>query len=473
MQAISSALSQVYQDGAWFVRAREIRLWVVRVSSDIRKATLQVVNGLEFLPDNRSAWVVLPDAHNTKDPGWQVRANRLIAHWAERRKAFLENEAIEMPEAQIKQLGGMDRPRFRQSWPVSPMRDTCAALITALRPPLDGFVIVLAPASVSDLKTMSSEIAVLVNDPALTACRWVWILDADNPWPEILGGFGDYSLRSECIPNPDQQKKDFAAMLAAPPLMIGRAGPRGVTAPRRINEPPPMPPEERAAALRESGINPEYCEKAPELQRLILGAAVAMKNGECAEAVSLQRTAGDLAFSLDLFDMAVLCRVALSSYLTAAGRREEALMVLQSASELAHEHGFALQEAQAHLGIGLLLALAKRYEDSAYAYRACARCAETAKVPILAIEAWRMAGQVSLQIRDDKKACWCFREAIRIAEASEVETVKDSTASESARKLAEICDRLGMPEQAKSLRAEAEAMESGDIGIKNPVLART
>jgi hypothetical protein len=71
-------------------------------------------------------------------------------------------------------------------------------------------------------------------------------------------------------------------------------------------------------------------------------------------------------------------------------------------------------------------------------------------VPVLAIEAWRMAGQVSLQARDLEKAFPAFREAIRVAEGSEVDTVRDSTASESARKLAEICDRLHMSHQARS-----------------------
>jgi hypothetical protein len=471
MQALSTAVNQLFESGAWFVRAREIKLWVVRVSGDIRKTALQVVTGLEFLQDNRSAWVVLPDAHTTADPAWQVRANRLIAHWSDRRKAFLEREGIEMPEASLDPMVVAKGSRFRSPLPMSPMRDACAAVITAVRPPLDGIVIVLTPATVTDVNAIGSEIEALANDPALTACRWILVLDAESPWPDVLDRFGDRGLSTPCMPDLEQQKKDFAAILAAAPTMMGRAGPRGIKPPRRLNDPPPMPPEERAATLRSAGINPEYCEKAPELQHLILSAAVAMKNGDNAKAVREQEAAGDLALSLELFDLTVLCRVALSSYLTASGRRDEALGVLQSTAELAHERGFALQEAQARLGIGLLLALAKRYEESADAYSASARCSEVANVSVLAIEAWRMAGQVSLQAPNREKACQSFREAIRVAEASEVEMVQDSTASEAARRLAEICDQLGMPEQANSLRAEAEAMEQGEIGIKNPVLA--
>jgi tetratricopeptide (TPR) repeat protein len=282
---------------------------------------------------------------------------------------------------------------------------------------------------------------------------------------------GEFGLHCECIPDPGQQKKDLLAILDAPQKMMGRACPRGVTPPRRINEPPPMPPEELAAALSAAGVSPAYCEKAPELQRLILEAAVAMKEGDAARALRQQQAAGELASALGVFDVAVLCRIALGSYLIAAGRRDEALLSLRDAAALAHKHGFALQKAQAHLGIGLLLCLAKRYVESAEAYEASARCAETAKVPVLAIEAWRMAGQVSLQAHDFDKASFAFREAVLVAEKSEVDTVKDSTAAESARKLAEIYDRLGMPDQARSLQAEAEAMERGEIGVSDPVLS--
>lgn len=473
MQALSTALNRLFEDGAWFTRAKEVRLFVVRTSEEIRKTTLQIVAGLEFLPDNRSPWVLMPDAHTAMNSGWQMRANRLIGHWEERRKAFLLNERIEMPATQLSSVVAEDRSWFRKSSPLTPMKDACAAVLAALRSPLEGLVIVLAPTSVTNLKAMSSELEQLMMDPSLSRCRWVWVLDASKPWPEVLDRAGGKGLRCECIQDPEQQKKDFAAMMAAAPTLMGRAGPRGVVPPKRINEPPPMPPQECAAALRAAGIHPDYCEKAPELQRLILGAAMAMKNGEGEEAVRQQEAAGTLALSIEVVDVAVLCRVALGSYLMALGRREDALLVLRQAATLAREHALPLQEAQAHLGAGLLLSLAKDYTEAADEYAACGRCAEAANVSVLAIEAWRMAGQVSLQGRDHEKAAVYFREAIRLAEVSEIETVQDSTASESARKLAEIYDRLDLPDQAESLRTEAAAMERGEIGIRNPALVET
>jgi tetratricopeptide (TPR) repeat protein len=195
-----------------------------------------------------------------------------------------------------------------------------------------------------------------------------------------------------------------------------------------------------------------------------------MKNGEGREAVRQQREAADLALALEVFNVAVLCRIGLGMYLCAMSEHDEALGVLRGAAELANKHGFALQEAQAYLGMGVLLALAERYAESAHAYSVSARCAEAGKVPVLAIEAWRMAGQVAAQGGDDQVAYESFREAIRVAEGSDAASVKDSTAGEAARKLADLCDGLHMPEQARCLREQAEAMDTGEIGTGEPVL---
>src|SRR5215510_12832513 len=101
MQAISTALNGLMEQGSWFVRVTDARLLIVRASSNVRKAALQLLAGLEFHADNRSAWAVLEDSHSANDPGWQVRANRLLAHWDDRRKAFLDQEGLQMPAAEM------------------------------------------------------------------------------------------------------------------------------------------------------------------------------------------------------------------------------------------------------------------------------------------------------------------------------------------------------------------------------------
>src|ERR1041384_929405 len=97
MQSISSALTKLHEEAVWFVRAKEARLLVVRVSSDLRSTVAQLLPKYEFDRDNFSPWLVLDDAHTAADGGWRARAVRLHDHWECRRQLFLDREGIEMP----------------------------------------------------------------------------------------------------------------------------------------------------------------------------------------------------------------------------------------------------------------------------------------------------------------------------------------------------------------------------------------
>ena len=82
MQSISTPLNAMHEDGAWFARAHELRLWLVRCDGNLRKPIVTLVPKLEFHADNFSAWPLLVDAHVAGGPdpgGWQVRANVLAA----------------------------------------------------------------------------------------------------------------------------------------------------------------------------------------------------------------------------------------------------------------------------------------------------------------------------------------------------------------------------------------------------------
>ncbi|WP_437764914.1 hypothetical protein WMF27_32765 [Sorangium sp. So ce281] len=470
MQAISAALNRLLVEGSWFVRAKEVELLVVRTSADLRKPALRIVAGLEFHHDNRSAWVVLEDAYTLADPGWQVRAHRLLAHWEDRRAAFMQKEGIEMPAAAAPASAVSASPLAaqgagRRAARVAPFRGAAGAVVAALRPPLEGLVVAIAPTVVEDAEALGNEIEALITEPALGPCRWVWMVDAAAPWPALLDRLGqDRAMRCECAPDPGQRDEDLRALVQAPNATFGRAAPRGVQPPRRVDEPPPLDPAVRERMLREAGLSPEYLEKAPDLQRLVLGAALAMKEGRGLDAVRMQREACDLAASLRLAEVTVLCQVSLASYLSALEQPNLAAKELRGAVDLAARHNLGLQEAQARLALALVLALQQRLPDAAREYAECARRADKANVPLLAIEAWRLAGQIALQMKTEQQAIACFSEAIRVAEGSEREVVKISSAPEAARRLAALCRERGLVAQAESLYTQADAMEQGEVG---------
>ncbi|TKC93340.1 hypothetical protein [Polyangium fumosum] len=471
MQAISSALNRLLEDGSWFVRAKEVNLFVVKASADLRKPALKILGGLEFHHDNRSAWVLFEEAYTRADSGWQVRAHRLLAHWEDRRAAFLKNEGIEMPSAPAPALAGQagllaHLDAGSRTARVAPFRGAAGAVATALRPPLEGLVLVLAPTIVEEVDALGNEIELLIKDPATKACRWVLLVDAAEPRPALLDRLdAKHWLQCDCVPDPKQHDKDLRALVYAPNPSFAGAAPRGVNPPRRVDDPPPVDPAVVERTLKEAGLSSEYLAKAPDLQRLVLGAALAMKEGKGVDAIRMQREARDLAASLGLAEVTVICQVSLASYLSGLNQRDLALTELRSAIELATRHDLGLQEAQARLALALLLSLQQRLPEAAREYAACATRAEKANVPLIAIEAWRLAAQLALQVKAEPQAISCFSEAIRVAVGSEKEMVKVSSAPEAARRLAALCRERGLIAQAESLYTQADAMERAEVGV--------
>jgi tetratricopeptide (TPR) repeat protein len=474
MRSISKALSRMYEDGAWFARAHELRVLAVQVSADLRKPALQQLVALEFHADNFSPWVGLEDAHTAADDGWQARANRLADDWQKRREAFAK-EGVELPAlapALGEAVGDESRPSKQDADArLAPFAITLAEELGALRAPLRGLVVVLAPAVVEDPRAFEQDLIALVRSPALTGCRLVLLLADDIPLPKrLLEELGEAALESDCRVDPAAFEADVEALLASGDGggMAGVARPRGVVPPRRVDDPPELPKEQRDAALREAGIDPQFMDAAPKLGTLVIGAALAMKQGKGPEAVRLQREARDLSGQLGMQQVKVICQIALASYLSGLGHSQEAVRELEDAAKTAQAHGLGLQESQAWLSLGLVHALGKRLPQAAQAYVQAARVSEKAGSPLLAIESWRLVGQLAAQQNLFPQASSAFQEAIRIASGTEAKVAKISSAPEAARTLAVLCRKRGLAAQADALEEQARVMEQGEPAPVTP-----
>ncbi|WP_338865645.1 tetratricopeptide repeat protein [Myxococcus stipitatus] len=467
MQSISEAINRFHQDASWFARARELKLLVIHTSGDLRSTLLKLLPTLELHYDNRSPWVILEDPHTAQDDGWAARTNRLAAAWESRRQQLTE-EGLQVPA--IVGPGGPGGAASNSSGrpgraPSAEERlagfgRLAAAVLRALPPPRQGLVLVLAPTVVEDMSSLEEELARVWASPELKSCRFVLLLDADVPIPKmLLKDQGTSALLSECLVDSQRQDQDLEAMLAQESYL---AGPKGVTPPRRIDDPPEMPPAEREAALRAVGINPAFLADAPKLRTLVFGAALAMKQGRGPDAIRLQREAKDLAERLDLHQVRVICQIALASYLSGLGQREKALRELEEAAACSEAHSLLEQASQSYLAMGLVHALGKRPPEAVKAYSQAAKAATAANAPLLAIEAWRLAGQIALQSGAEPQAVSCFNQAIGIAQGSEPRQVQLSSAPEAARKLATLCRERGLAAQAASLFNQADQMERGE-----------
>ncbi|MEM6994500.1 MAG: hypothetical protein AAF721_28550, partial [Myxococcota bacterium] len=353
MQSLSDALNRLQEDGSWFARAHEVKLLIVRTSGDTHGPALKLVPMLEFHHDNRSGWLLFEDAHTKADDGWYVRANRLAEHWGQRCKAFEKEGVVMAPvEAPLppSRLGASGLRIFR---------DTSTRVLKELKDPLEGMVYVLAPAIIEDAGAFETDLTEVVGAPELARVRVIVIVDGATALPsKLLGALGKHAIVCDCTVDDAKKSADMRALLATGSTpTFGMAAPAGVTPPKRVDDPPPLPPEERDAAMKEAGIDPRMMTEAPKLRNCVLGASLAMEEGNGAEAVRQQRQARDIAAELDLKDVKVISQITLASYLSGLDQRPLAIKELQDASKFAEENELHEQQAEAELALGLVHAL--------------------------------------------------------------------------------------------------------------------
>ncbi len=447
MQSVSDALATLHRDVSWFARAREHRCLVATVGGDLRAAALKVIAAGEVHADNRAAWVTLEDAMLAAEPGWAARSNRLVDHWKLRREAFAK-EHVELPEVTVTEG---DTP--------AAFAATLGAVLDALRAPLEGLVVVLAPTVVDGSPAIEPVLHALFEHPSLGRARWVLAVDESvAPFAALVGAPSLRCVTSRAVVDAATLDRDLDAIVSP---AGGVAMPRGVTPPRRVDDPPPLPREKRDEALRAAGVDPASLDTLPALRTRVLGAAVAMKRGRGAEAITLQREARDLAASSGMHLAAALCSITLASYAAGLGERASALVELDDTTKRAAAHGLPLQEAEALLAAGMLHALDGRLPEASAAYARAGEAAERAEALSLAVEAWRLAGTIQMQAGDEL-AARSLQRAVTLAEGADPAVAKASSAAEAARMLAEIYARRGIPSAAASLHAQADVIERGE-----------
>lgn len=452
MQSLSDPLNLLHEDGAWFARAHELRLWVVRCDANLRKPVLTLVPKFEFHHDNDRAWPVLVDAHTSQDEGWQLRANQLAADWGRRVEAFAEQGMSQTP------VEAAHGPTGLQAF-----HATLVNIAQVVAPPLAGLVVVLAPTQVESGAALEQQLHALLADAQVAGTRFVLVLDVGVEVPAaLIDALGpERCLVTTCAVDDAKQRGDLVAMLAGgDPNRFGMAGPVGVSPPRRVDDPPPLPSQTRDAALAAKGIDPALLDAGPTIRVKVLGAALAMKEGRGEDAIRLQHEACQRCASLGLAELTVITQVGLAAYLSGLGRRGQAKHQAREAAELAQRSELPRSGSQAQLALGLLHSLDAEYDAATRAYCDAARMAEAGDEPTLAIEAWRMAGQLGVQLGDDEAAADAFNQALRVAGASDASTVRSSSAPEAGRALAVVYERHGMHAQARSLHDQADGMEA-------------
>jgi hypothetical protein len=467
MKHLSDALNQLHDDCAWFARAHETRLLVVRVSGDIRKTVIKLLPRYEFHADNRSPWPLLEEPYEPPAALWESRAARLLQDWQRRREAFARDG---LSAAKAVQRIDLDTSRATSNGGLALFLSTCVAVVDALPPPLDGLVIILAPTAVQNIEALDADLTELITKQEFSRCRIVLVLDGEVGLPVRTLALVNPAIVCSCVPDPVQKRRDLDVLVESggDGRVVAGAVPHGVTPPRRINAPPPLDPASRDVALRAAGIDPLYLEHAPMLRSLVLRAALALGDGDHDEGIRLQTEAVRVSALTGMPQVGIVCQIALASYLSAAGRRPQALAELRGAIESAERHGFSDLQAQGYLAQGLLQTLDQKSVEAAAAYRRCAVIAESVNIGTLAIEAWRLAGQAALQAGATDDAVRYLQQGLLVAGDLDPAARQQTSAPEVARRLAKFYADHGSLAQAQALNAQADAIENAETPELRP-----
>jgi tetratricopeptide (TPR) repeat protein len=463
----------VQEEGAWFARAQEVRLlWVVADTSG-RSGALGLVERLEYHADNRSPFIVLDDPWSGPDRGASARSVRFAERFAAKADS-LRQAGIEVgPFAPAEAHAGLEALGAR-----------LALAVAALRPPLTGLVVVLAPSRIDAPEAFLADVHALVTARGLEAVRWI-VIEADSghlaPLARELGG--ERALSVDARFDEATQQQDLAAIagpapspgapLVAPfpwgPWSSGGAMPDAAP-PRRLDD-GPAPSDEQ---LRQNGLEPRYVKGgAQRLKQLMLGAALALRQQRSSDAIELQTRAVSLCDELGLHEPHATQRLVLAGYLLAASERAGARAQYERVVALARKERLAAREVQAELGLGMLDAIEQRPSALGH-YESAARVAETAGTLPLAIECRRMAGQCANDLGAHEQARQHWQHALTLADRLAPDIQRATSAADIARLLAQLLEAYGEAGRAAELQRRAFSIEHGaEPGSVVPAAAAT
>ncbi|HSS39757.1 MAG TPA: hypothetical protein VLT58_13405 [Polyangia bacterium] len=461
MDAILKPIERVQEAITWFLAATEQRLLYVQTSDALRVPILGKLASLEAHPRCQRAVVVLEAGVEPDDDGWATRCEELQLALDQAR----DRAAAADPPLEIRPVG----PLVDASTPAAAFARLLRGALDAVRPPLEGLLVVLAPAWVNDATSWRAALGSLLPRAELARARFVVVDPEDGPARALAEQMGAHAEIADGRIDDRAAKQAMAAMVAAmasapagadASRAAGLAGPRELP-PVRIKAPPPLTPERRAQVMAEAGLPEAYAvpETMQRIRLAVMQAAAAMGDGRAAEAVGLQREARDLAVTAGLVREPVLFEIMMGTYALQGGAPEHALGAFDGAARRAEERQLPELGAQALLAKGGALMTMKRFDDAAVVYAEAGRTAGV-KAPALAIEGYRVSGTLLASLRQEQQAIAVWQRALEIADGVPPKERKATTAPEVARALATLCRKHGLRAQADALERQAAQLEA-------------
>jgi hypothetical protein len=421
MDHLTGPLEQLRDRAAAFMRRGGLRLLHVVADDLLVPASLDLLCGLEWLPDAHGPVVRLEEQEPAAGPALNWSA------WTAAIRAEHVRLAEECQRGEISMVapllanGGEAIGAFASA--LKTFADACAGLP---QPPR-GVVVLLSPGRLPDAKAWMSNLEGLVTSPSLKSARWIWVETGGNEGAALVERLSSQRATTVvCRVNEARRAAEIDGLLdgmaaaaaagdtSRGTLRTGAAGPAAGFPPHPTD--PPTDPPARAGA----GAPPmlDGAVLAP-----LIAAVKAVSKGDINAALPLQREARDRAIERGLTAESVQMELLLATYAAQACFEshvdpKQAIDVFASASARAQATGLPLFAAIAELGAGTIASLAKDGQLAARSFMKAADLAGKAGAPELRTEALRAAGRLAADAGLKERAASLFDQAEKDARPS-------------------------------------------------------
>ena len=466
MQSLRAPLERLVDELRWFADAKELRALHVHTSPAMRLSVLQHIAAEEHFPGNRSAYLLLEAPAEGDDLGWAVRGEELAVDHAELKETLEKlDPPVLLGELRVAATGASSSQGALLSF-----ASTLLSALGSLVDPLDGLVVALCPAWVNRDKEWKRDVAELLRQPTLAAVRWI-LVDVDEPLLQpLVRSFGEAGHEVDARVDPEEAAQDLASMIdqmksapagASPAQLAGGAGPR-VAPPPRWDAVDDGGAEASAARLNELGVPAALAdtEGMRAMQVDVLSAAQSAQAGDFAGAIRHQGAACAKAEALKLGRERLVLELVRGGYLLQGGAVDAAARELEGLRDRCvaqSEHDLAVQ---AQMALAASLLLRRKRTDAAAAYAEAGRLGHATGSTILAIEGYRMAGQLLIDDGNVEQGAKAYGRALEAADAGEPLDRALSSAPDVARALAGVYRKHNLRVQAESLDAQAARLEA-------------
>jgi tetratricopeptide (TPR) repeat protein len=458
MESVTRGLRTLQADAAWFARAQELRLLHVSTSADLGANALKLCLGQELHADNHSLYFGLEEPYSRTNDGWYSRGQSLRKQYAAKQEGLAKAGISLRPLA----------PAVKRSPAILEFTELLQDVLAALAPPISGVVVVLAPKQVEPGSPFIDDLRQLIASRALTSVRWIVIERDVISSRSLVDELAPRALASEWWRDENAAKLDLAALVGPlnpsldftpkyPTWQAAGAAP-DVEPPPRVDAPTPPTDEQITAA----GLAPIFVKGGGQaLQKLLLGGALAIKDGRHAEAIQLQQAAMSLCGAMGMLKAKLINTLILGSYFMAAQSPKEARKTYEQAEAQAQQQQLTDEEAQANLALGMLDAVEGKSQQSMARYLKAGDVAEASGNHALAIESWRTAGQLAFNLKANDAAIQPWLRATNLAATMDPTEVKATSAAECARGVATILRSRGQLTEATAFDQNAFRFEHG------------